>query len=68
MGRDGAAGLDRVRRNGGLTFTQTAVTCVVNGMPQAARDLGAGVYDLAPIEMASALTTLARDRSGAGGS
>jgi two-component system chemotaxis response regulator CheB len=40
MGRDGADGMQRIRQAGGRTFAQDAESCVVNGMPQSARDLG----------------------------
>lgn len=40
MGRDGRMGMLSVRSKGGKTFAQTGETCIVNGMPQAAVDLG----------------------------
>jgi two-component system chemotaxis response regulator CheB len=41
MGRDGAAGLRAMRASGAATLGQSARTCVVYGMPRAARELGA---------------------------
>jgi two-component system, chemotaxis family, protein-glutamate methylesterase/glutaminase len=41
MGRDGADGLLAMRRSGATTLGQDRDSCVVHGMPKAARDLGA---------------------------
>lgn len=41
MGRDGAAGLGLMRQAGARTFGQDRDTCVVYGMPNAAREAGA---------------------------
>ncbi len=41
MGRDGAEGLGALRQAGARTLAQSGDTCVVDGMPRAARDLGA---------------------------
>jgi len=41
MGRDGAEGLLQLQRRGATTFAQDEATCVVFGMPRAARDCGA---------------------------
>lgn len=41
MGRDGAAGLRAMRGAGAATLGQSERTCVVYGMPRAARELGA---------------------------
>jgi two-component system chemotaxis response regulator CheB len=49
MGRDGAAGLKRMRDRGALTITQDEATCAVYGMPAAAMALGAAELQL-PIE------------------
>ncbi len=54
MGEDGAAGLLAIRRAGGYTITEHESTAVVNGMPQAARDLGASCHAL-PLEAIGAV-------------
>lgn len=41
MGKDGAAGLLKVRRVGGITIAQDGPSSVVDGMPRAARESGA---------------------------
>lgn len=56
MGRDGARGLKANLDAGGTTWTQSAETCAVNGMPQAARDVGASQQALSPDELVAALT------------
>ncbi len=40
MGDDGSLGLVAIHAKGGKTFAQDADSCVVNGMPQRARDRG----------------------------
>lgn len=40
MGKDGSMGLLSIRSRGGKTYVQDAASCVVNGMPQSAIDLG----------------------------
>lgn len=44
MGKDGTAGMLKAKKMGGLTIAQDPASCVVNGMPQAARDAGAVDY------------------------
>ncbi|MEQ8478084.1 chemotaxis-specific protein-glutamate methyltransferase CheB [Fulvivirga sp.] len=44
MGRDGSHGLLEIKKKGGLTIAQDASSCVVNGMPQSAVDIGAVDY------------------------
>ncbi len=61
MGRDGAKGLLKIRNKGGLTLVQSAESCVVNGMPQAARDLGAAQQVLPLNQISTALLQYARD-------
>jgi two-component system chemotaxis response regulator CheB len=49
MGRDGAEGLDALRRHGAWTVAQDAATSVVFGMPRAAAEIGAAAAVL-PID------------------
>jgi two-component system chemotaxis response regulator CheB len=59
MGRDGAAGLLEVRRNGGLTIGQDEVSSVVYGMPREAMLLGAVERQLPLDEIGPALAAAA---------
>lgn len=60
MGDDGANGLARMRQAGAATFGQDEATCVVYGMPQAARAMGAVALTLPLGGLAAAvLTTVA---------
>ena len=43
MGRDGADGMLEIRQAGGHTIAQSGKTAVVDGMPKAAREIGAAV-------------------------
>lgn len=49
MGRDGAAGLLAMRQAGAATIGQSEASCVVYGMPRAAREIGAVTKEL-PLE------------------
>jgi two-component system, chemotaxis family, protein-glutamate methylesterase/glutaminase len=49
MGRDGAEGLLAMRTAGARTLGQTGQTCVIDGMPRAAREAGA-VETEAPLD------------------
>ena len=40
MGSDGAAGMQSIHRQGGLTIGQDEATCIVYGMPRACAELG----------------------------
>lgn len=55
MGSDGADGLFALFERGALTITQSASSCVVNGMPEAARRRGASLIELPPAEIGSLL-------------
>ena len=55
MGEDGARGLLEMRRAGARTFAQDEASCVVFGMPRAARELGAVQRLLAPEQLAGAV-------------
>jgi two-component system chemotaxis response regulator CheB len=63
MGRDGARGLQAIRRAGGYTIAQDAASCTIYGMPRAAAELGAAEDVLPPSQIADALQArLARAR------
>ncbi len=53
MGTDGALGLSAIRRAGSVTLTQDEKTCVVYGMPLAAKELGASQHEV-PINLMGA--------------
>ena len=64
MGRDGATGAFDIHNAGGVVFGEDESTCVVYGMPKAAKDAG-GIVAEFPIEdmaraISGALTTGAR--------
>lgn len=66
MGRDGAAGLGRLRSRGWHTIAQDEATSVVWGMPRAAAEAGAAV-ELLPIQaMAAAVASRLDDNRAAG--
>lgn len=58
MGRDGAAGLRRLREAGGVTVAQDETTSVIFGMPREAIRLGAAEYVLPPDQIAVTLRSL----------
>jgi chemotaxis response regulator CheB len=60
MGRDGADGLKILRDAGALTIAQTSESCAVDGMPKAARDLGAATVSLPPEKIAARLVDASR--------
>tara|TARA_R110000751_G_scaffold18392_7_gene56027 strand:+ start:5763 stop:6959 length:1197 start_codon:yes stop_codon:yes gene_type:complete len=60
MGRDGAAGLRAMRGAGAATLGQSERTCVVYGMPRAARELGAVEEEHDLDRLAARITDFAR--------
>ena len=60
MGEDGARGLLAMRQAGALTVAQDGASCVVDGMPGAARAMGAASQTLTPGEMATLMLSLGR--------
>lgn len=58
MGRDGAAELKLMRDRGAPTIAQDKESATVDGMPGAARELGAALYVLPPDRIAPALESL----------
>lgn len=58
MGQDGARGLLSLRHAGAFTVAQTAESCVVNGMPQAGRDLEAAWESWSPRQIRHYLDAL----------
>ncbi len=60
MGDDGARGLLAIRAAGGATFAQDAASSVVDGMPRAARELGAVGRSLPPRALGHAVAELVR--------
>jgi two-component system, chemotaxis family, protein-glutamate methylesterase/glutaminase len=63
MGDDGRNGLMALKKRGSLTVTQSAATCVIDGMPAAARAAGAWVMDLAPSQMVDLLKLIAQAKA-----
>ena len=57
MGRDGAAGLLAMRRAGARTFGQTEASCLIYGMPKAAKELGAVETELDLDHLAMAIVS-----------
>jgi len=60
MGNDGAQGLLQLRQAGSVTFSQRPETCVVPGMPLAAREIGAAADELTPDGLSEVLLEAAR--------
>ncbi|MEM7508931.1 MAG: chemotaxis response regulator protein-glutamate methylesterase [Pseudomonadota bacterium] len=61
MGRDGANGLLEMRKAGAITFGQSEASCVVYGMPRAARAKGAVMHELDIDQLASQVMQAARN-------
>jgi two-component system chemotaxis response regulator CheB len=57
MGRDGVAGMQKMRARGALTLSQEEAGCAVYGMPKAALDSGASVAALDPVGLAREVST-----------
>jgi two-component system, chemotaxis family, protein-glutamate methylesterase/glutaminase len=60
MGRDGASGMLELRRVGGRTIAQAAPSALIDGMPRAARELGAAEWIVPLDEIANALAMMAQ--------
>lgn len=52
MGDDGADGLNCLKQKGGVTIIQEESTCMIWGMPKAAKENGSALYELCPDEIA----------------
>lgn len=59
MGRDGAEGLLALKQAGALTMAQSGESCVVNGMPEAARKLDAVEINGSPESLTRRLREIA---------
>ena len=57
MGRDGVAGLLKMKARGALTLSQEESGCAVYGMPKAALEAGASVAALDPPGLAREVST-----------
>lgn len=66
MGDDGRRGLLALRQKGALTVTQSADSCVIDGMPGAARAAGASALDLSPPRMVELLKQIAEAKKRSG--
>ncbi len=64
MGRDGADGLLAMRKAGAETLIQSGETCVVNGMPKAAFELGAADRVVPLSQIGTAVSQLIGERPG----
>jgi two-component system chemotaxis response regulator CheB len=61
MGRDGAKGLLRMRKVGGITLAQNEESSVVYGMPKEASAQGAVVLEMTPPEMIVQLLSIGKN-------
>ena len=59
MGDDGRRGMIALKQKGALTVTQSAESCVIDGMPGSARAAGASTFDLSPPRMVELLRHIA---------
>lgn len=64
MGRDGTAGLLKMKARGGLTLAQEEASCAVYGMPKAALEAGACAAALDPAGLAREVSAWASLRQG----
>lgn len=64
MGQDGAEGLLAMRRAGARTLGQSRDTCVVWGMPRAAKELGAVEKEVGLSAMPEAILKACREKVG----
>ena len=62
MGRDGADGLLAMRKAGAETLIQSGETCVVNGMPKAAYELGATARVVPLTQIGTAVSQLSGEK------
>jgi two-component system chemotaxis response regulator CheB len=62
MGDDGAKGLLALKQAGGETIIQEESSCLIWGMPKAAKELGAASHELSPKAIAELLTRIAERR------
>jgi two-component system chemotaxis response regulator CheB len=60
MGEDGAQGLLALKQAGGVTIIQSEETCLIWGMPRAAREKAAAQLELPPLEIAQTLIHMAQ--------
>ena len=63
MGKDGAKGLLEIKKNGGMTITQSEKSCVVYGMPRAADQLKASQKSVDLEKIALELANLTQIKS-----
>lgn len=64
MGNDGASGLLALKQAGGTTVIQNEASCLIWGMPKAAHEIGAALYQFSPCEIARALADWAHSATG----
>lgn len=63
MGDDGAQGLLELKQAGGRTLIQNEASCMIYGMPKAAKILGAETHELSPGDIAVILSQVANGRT-----
>jgi len=63
MGRDGAEGLLAMRQAGARTLAQAGETCVIDGMPRAAREIGASAKNVPLDRLGGEILALCRRES-----